>query len=81
MDQRDPQDAPPRPLGWRDPELWLVVGPPLAAVLGGIVTLWLAITHADPLVSATVRKAGVVWQDPAAAPATRRDERPDGDQP
>jgi hypothetical protein len=57
-------------LTWRDPVLWLVIGPPLAAVIGGLVTVWIAASHRDPLVSETVQKVGVTWQDPAEAPAT-----------
>lgn len=56
-------------LTWRDPVLWLVVGPPLAAVLGGLATVWIAMSHRDPLVTDTVQKVGVTWQDAATAPA------------
>jgi len=55
--------------GWRDPLFWLVVGPPVAAVIGGLVTVWIAFSHRDPLVTETVRKVGVTWQDPAAGAA------------
>ena len=71
MPETRPDPETPRRLSWRDPVLWLVIGPPLGAVLGGFLTLWLAIVHRDPLVSETVRKVGVSWQEPApAAPAT-----------
>lgn len=61
--------APPPGLTWRDPVLWLVIGPPLAAVLGGLATVWIAASYRDPLVTDTVRKVGVSWQDAAPAPA------------
>jgi hypothetical protein len=35
---------------WRNPMVWLVVGLPLAAVVAGFITLWIAATHVDPLV-------------------------------
>jgi hypothetical protein len=56
-------------LTWRDPVLWLVIGPPLAAVIGGLVTVWIAANYRDPLVNETVRKVGATWQDPATAGA------------
>lgn len=56
-------------LTWRDPVLWLVIGPPLAAVVGGLVTVWIALRYRDPLVTDTVPKVGVSWQDTAADPA------------
>lgn len=62
----------PAPLSWRDPVLWLLVGPPLAAVLGGIATVWIAATHVDPLVDRGVRKVGVTWQKDGAP----RDDAP-----
>lgn len=79
MTDRAPQSdhtTPPRGLSWRDPVLWLVVGPPLAAVLGGLATVWIAATHRDPLVTDTVRKVGVSWQDTATAPAAAPDAAP-----
>lgn len=35
---------------WRNPMVWLVVGLPLAAVVAGFITLWIAAHDADPLV-------------------------------
>lgn len=68
--QPQPETPAPRPgLTWRDPVLWLVIGPPLGAVLGGLATVWIAASHRDPLVSDSVQKVGVSWQEPAPAPA------------
>ena len=49
---------------WRFPIVWLVIGGPLAVVLAGIVTAWLAIDGADISVPATP-----VAQSSRAAPA------------
>ena len=57
--------------------LWLVIAPPAVAVIAGLATLWIAATHRDPLVTDTVQKVGVSWQDsaaPAPAPASASDE-------
>jgi hypothetical protein len=41
----------PQPLPWyRYPWPWVAIGIPAIAVLGGLFTLYLAVTHPDPLV-------------------------------
>lgn len=52
--------APRRPQ--REPMVWLMVGLLAAAVVAGFVTLWLALSHPDPLVGPP--------PGPAGAPAT-----------
>lgn len=37
-------------IGWRDPILWLMIAPPLAAVIAGIVILLIALSTDDGLV-------------------------------
>lgn len=72
MPRPDPttdHDLHPTGLSWRDPVLWLVIGPPVAAVIAGLLTVWIAATHRDPLVTDSVHKVGVTWQDaPAPTP-------------
>jgi len=43
-------DRPDHSSPWRNPMVWLVVALPLAAVVAGFITLWLAVHGADPLV-------------------------------
>ncbi len=54
----------PRP--WhREPWVWLVIAIPVATVVGGIVTLGLAISSRDELVTDDFRKEGVaIYADP-----------------
>lgn len=56
---------------WRLPIMWLVVGGPLAVVLAGFVTLWLALDGADPSL-ANVPQA----RDVARGGAKARSEAP-----
>ncbi|MGD9601718.1 MAG: FixH family protein [Gammaproteobacteria bacterium] len=57
MTTEQPDSGAPR--WYRDPFRWLVVGPPLAAVLAGGVTLWLAIDSYDGLVVDDYYKRGL----------------------
>ncbi|MFT3800724.1 MAG: nitrogen fixation protein FixH [Burkholderiaceae bacterium] len=36
---------------WREPIMWLVVGAPLAAVIGGFTILWIAMHVPDPVLA------------------------------
>ncbi len=49
---KDPATAPPNRPWYREPMVWLVIGIPLAAVIGGLVTLGLAIRGGDTVVTA-----------------------------
>ena len=42
----------PRPW-WREPYVWLVIGGPLTVVVAGLVTAFIAVTHADPVLDRT----------------------------
>lgn len=44
---------------YREPWPWLLMIAPGAAVIGGAVTIWLAVTHADPLVVDNYYKEGL----------------------
>jgi hypothetical protein len=44
---------------WRHPMVWLVISGPAAVVVAGFWTLWLAIGHPDPVVTATPVQASV----------------------
>lgn len=54
MTQQDPStrnriSEPPRPW-YREPWPWVAIAIPGAAVIGGLFTLYLAVSHPDPLV-------------------------------
>ena len=44
---------------YKEPWPWLIMAPPLAAVLGGAATLWIAIVTDDGLVAKDYHKQGV----------------------
>jgi len=35
---------------WREAFVWLVIGGPLAVVVAGLVTAYIAVTHPDPVI-------------------------------
>lgn len=35
---------------WREAFVWLVIGGPLAVVIAGLVTAYIAVTHPDPVI-------------------------------
>lgn len=39
----------PGQIWWREPLMWLVVGGPAVVVVAALWTVWIAVTHADPL--------------------------------
>jgi hypothetical protein len=53
MNARHPEGLPTLPMlpWWRVKMVWLVIGGPLAVVVASFVTLGLAITHPDPIVT------------------------------
>lgn len=53
-----PGSAPRKPW-YREPWPWILMAGPVAAVVGGIVTAWLAITHQDGLVADDYYKRGL----------------------
>lgn len=44
---------------WREPWPWFLMALPMTAILGGIVTIWLAVRSADSLVSDDYYKEGL----------------------
>lgn len=58
---------------WRVPQMWLVVGGPLAVVVASLVTAWIAVQHADPVLDKTAfqrdRQAAMVLEGQARADA------------
>jgi hypothetical protein len=52
-------NAEPRNAWYREPWPWLLMAGPVAAVVGGIITAWIAITHQDGLVSEDYYKQGL----------------------
>lgn len=69
MQAQDMQQA-ARPW-WRHPMMWLVVGGPAAVVLASFVTLGLAISHPDPVVSNGAAAAGDSDRSAAVEPAMK----------
>jgi hypothetical protein len=56
---------------WHDePLMWLVVAIPLATVLAGFATLWLAISRPDPVIAAAGAQGPAIAANPSA-PAAR----------
>lgn len=55
----------------REPMVWLIIALPMAAVIGGIVTIWIAVNKADSLVNEDHYKVGfaVHQGDPLQAKA------------
>lgn len=47
-----PSQSPSQPIPWwRVPHMWLVVGGPLVVVVAGIVTAYIAVDGADPVLN------------------------------
>ncbi|NIC43047.1 nitrogen fixation protein FixH [Aquabacterium sp. A08] len=57
-----PAQRPAQPW-YREPYVWLVLGGPLAVIVACIVTVYIAVTHADPVLD---RSATPVRVTPAA---------------
>lgn len=57
---------------YREPYVWLVLGGPLAVILASMVTLYLAVQGADPVLD---RKPALVKADPAQLGALTDEER------
>ncbi len=69
---------------YRYPWPWVAIGIPAVAVIGGLLTLYLAITHPDPLVVDSGQyqeiRSELQAQEPAdAASSAARSEREDRD--
>ena len=50
-------DDPPTTVWWRLPIVWMVIAGPAAVVVASFVTLGLAITHPDPVLTVPVAKS------------------------
>jgi hypothetical protein len=62
---------------YREPWPWILMAGPFAAVVGGMITAWIAVTHSDPLVVDNYYKEGLainraIARDEAAARAGYR---------
>ncbi len=68
---------------YREPWPWVAIGIPAIAVVGGLFTLYLAITHPDPLVIDEGQyqevRSGLQAQPADAASPAARDARKDSD--
>lgn len=60
-----PAATPPSVAWWRVPHMWLVVGGPLIVVVASLVTVAIAVNHADPVLDKAVFE-----RDRAAASAS-----------
>jgi hypothetical protein len=58
---------------WRVPHMWMVVGGPLAVVVASLITAFIAVRHADPVLDKAVferdREAALVLNGQARADA------------
>jgi hypothetical protein len=58
---------------WRVPHMWMVVGGPLAVVVASLITAFIAVNHADPVLDKAVfereREAAQALQGQAKADA------------
>ncbi|MGV3727472.1 nitrogen fixation protein FixH [Hydrogenophaga sp.] len=58
---------------WRVPHMWMVVGGPLVVVVASLITAFIAVRHADPVLDKAVferdREAALVLQGQAKADA------------
>ena len=43
---------------WRHAMVWLVIAGPLAVIVAGFATLWIAVSHPDPIVADDSQGAG-----------------------
>lgn len=44
---------------WKEPMVWFIAGLPMLAVVGSFISLYIAVTHRDPLVKAGYHKEGM----------------------
>ena len=54
---------------WRHAMVWLVIAGPVAAVLAGTATVWIALGHADPVINDA--PVPVTEQEASHAPALK----------
>ena len=55
------------PPWWKEHMVWLIIGLPLAAVVGAFTTLYIAVHYADDIVKDEYVKTGMTVEAPAAA--------------
>ena len=55
---------------WREPWPWLLMAGPFVAMIGCGVTIWLAVSHPDPVVQDNVVRRGLVIEKSAAPSPT-----------
>lgn len=64
-----PAAAVPAESWWRVPQMWLVVGGPLVVVVASLITAFIAVNHADPVLDKAVferdRQAALALQGKA----------------
>ena len=66
-------DLVPAMAWWRIPHMWMVVGGPLAVVVASLITAFIAVRHADPVLDKAVferdREAALMLEGQAKADA------------
>lgn len=67
-----PSKAQPSRRWYQEPYVWLVLGGPLAVVVASMITIYLAVSGADPVLD---RSATAVRVNPAAVQPLTPDER------
>lgn len=53
-----PTEAQTKPW-WKFGHVWLIISGPLAVILAGVVTVWLAISRPDPVVAEDYYRRGI----------------------
>jgi uncharacterized protein len=56
MKESNPQDSTP---WWKHGHLWLLISGPVAVVLAGIATAWIAVVSPDPVVDTDYYRRGI----------------------
>ncbi len=56
---------------WQEPIMWLVVGAPVAAVIGGFAILWIAMRVPDPVLATDYQRGAITsrGEDKSQLPA------------
>lgn len=55
---------------WRNPYCWLVIAGPITVILAGLITVWIAIESADPVIDANYYQKGLALSKGASLDST-----------
>lgn len=68
--QQDPHASAPASAWWRFPLVWLVISGPLAVIVAGFITAWIAWQNVDPVLLES-RVPAATEQEASQAPALK----------